>query len=283
MRGVLLCLLLVGCERGSGTKVALRFHPPPGAVYHHTFDQSTSVTSPATGALAGPSQDVHLRMYTTQTVKGPEAGGGTEVEIVVDSATMQMPGLPADFASRLARLRGTRSTVVFDDRSRVVRNDFPGVPGAPREVANQVAAVLKGMAYAFPEQPVARGDSWTVPMELPLEQLAGNASKAGPAQTRLSVREIRATGADTTVVLDVETTFPKGPVDLMVAGQRGTMSLSGRMTGYQEFSLSRGTVIEAHITGSSTVHITVASLGVRDMGVVTQTESSIRLVGTAGK
>jgi hypothetical protein len=181
---------------------------------------------------------------------------------------------------QVARLRGSRSTAVFDDRLQLLRDSVSGLQGAPPEVANQMGAVLKGMAYAFPEQRVRRGDSWTVSIALPVEQFGGvDASKAGAAQTTLTVREIRASDADTSVVLDIKTTFPTGPIELAVAGQRGSMTLSGDMTGSQVFSISRGTVIDASITGTSTISLTVPTLRMREMAVTTETESSIRLAG----
>ena len=281
MRRVLVCLLLVGCEKSGGVKIPLRFHPPSGAVYHHTLEQYTKVTMPSTGPLGGAgNQDLHLRLFSTQTVRGPAAAGGTEIEIVVDSASVEMPVMSPDMSSQLARLRGTRNSAVFDERSQVVRNDFSGLQGAPPELANQMAAVLQGMAYAFPEQPVGRGDSWTVSMKLPLEQFGGtNAARAGSAQTKLTVREIRTDNADTTVVFDIKTTFPTGPIQLAVAGQNGTMRLSGELNGFQQFSISRGTVVDASVKGTSNLNITIASLGVRDMKITTQTESSIHLAG----
>jgi hypothetical protein len=213
-------------------------------------------------------------------VKGPAAGGGIEIEIIVDSAKLEMPVMPPDMSSELARLRGTRNTAVFDDRSQIVRNDFNTVKGAPPELANQMAAVLQGMAYAFPEQPVGRGDSWTASMTLPLEQFGGaNAARAGSAQTKLTVRDIRTDNADTTVTLDIKTTFPTGPIQLAVAGQNGTMRLSGELAGVQQFSISRGTVVDGSIQGTSIITMTIASLGVRDMKITTQTESSIHLAG----
>ena len=250
MRRVLVCLLLVGCEKSGGVKIPLRFHPPSGAVYHHTLEQYTKVTMPSTGPLGGAgNQDRRLRLFSTQTVRGPAAAGGTEIEIVVDSASVEMPVMSPDMSSQLARLRGTRSTVVFDERSQIVRNDFTGLQGAPPELANQMAAVLQGMAYAFPEEPVD------------------------------TVREIRTDNADTTVIFDIKTTFPPGPIQLAVAGQNGTMRLSGELNGFQQFSIARGTVVDASVKGTSNLNITIASLGVRDMKITTQTESSIHLAG----
>jgi hypothetical protein len=284
MRFLLLVLLVAGCRKGTESKIALRYHPPAGAVYHYALEQRTQVTMPSAEGRAGPlsgmkRQEMQLRMYSTQTVTGSAAGGEVDMEILIDSVSMVMPGMSPELSSQVARMRGTKSSAIFNDRLELVRNDMSGLQGAPPEVANQLAGVLKGMAYAFPEQPVGRGDSWTVSIELPVEQFGGvDASKAGHGKTTLTVRDIRTTERDTSVVLDIKTTFPTGPVQLPMAGQRASMTLSGELTGYQEFSISRGTVVDASIKGQTTINLSVAMLQIRDMTVNTQTESTLRLV-----
>src|SRR5437899_11460072 len=105
-------------------------------------------------------------------------------------------------------------------------------------------------------------------MTLPLEQSCGaNAARAGSAQTKLTVREIRTDNADTTVIFDIKTTFPTGPIQLAVAGQNGTMRLSGELNGFQQFSIARGTVVDASVKCASNLNITIASAGLRDMNI----------------
>jgi hypothetical protein len=280
MRALLLVLLVAACQKDAGPKIALRYHPPTGAVYHYALEQNTRVDMPgASGPLAGVShQQMRLRMYSTQTIKGPVDGGGIEVHIVMDSTAMVMPNV--DMSRQLAQLRGSRSTAVFDDRFQRIRSDVSELHAAPAEVANQMAAVLNGMAYAFPAQPVGRGDSWTVSMSLPIEQFGGiDGSKAGSAQTTLTVRAIQVRDADTSVVLDIKTAFPTGPVQLTIAGQRASMTLSGEMTGHQQYSISRGTVVDAAISGETTIKMTVPTLGIREMAVNTVTSSTLQLTG----
>ena len=281
MRLLLVVLAVVGCRKDAGGKIALRYHPPAGAVYHYVLEQMSRVAMPSAGSPGAIArQEMSLRMYSTHTVKGPAAGGGTEVEIRIDSATMEMPGMPSALGDQVAGLRGSSSITVFDDRFQLIGTDLRGMRTAPPEVVNQMLAVLKGMAYAFPDQPVGRGDSWDLSIELPIEQFGGiDASKAGSARTTLTVREIRVTAADTAVVFDIKTTFPTGPIELTVAGQRAMMTLSGEMTGYQEFSISRGTVVDGTIKGQSMLDISVPTLPMRAMAVTTQTASSIRLTG----
>lgn len=278
-------LLLTACRDrgtgGGGAKVTLRFHPPTGAVYHYALVQHNLMAMEA-GPLAGMGkQELAMRMHFTQSVKGPAAGGGgIEVEVTFDSTSMDVPGVaPEVIAQQLARLRGLKSTVVFDERAQVVRTDF-GTANVPPEMKAQMASGIKAMTFAFPEQPVGPGDSWTVATDLPVGQLPGTtgANGAGPARTTLTVREIRIAGADTTVVLDVKTEFPTDPIELNIAGQRATLKLAGSLAGDQEFSLNRGAVLAAKVKGTMRMNVTAAALGNQAMVVTSDTENTLHLV-----
>jgi len=250
-------------------------------VYHYALEQTTQVTM-RSGPLAGMGQQqLQMRMYFTQTITGPAAGGsGTEVLVVFDSTTLEMPGVRGDAVEReLAKMRGLRSTVVFDARAQIVRTDFGEQPGVTPAMANQMGAGIKAMTFTFPEQPVGRGDSWTVTSELPLGQLPGtDASGAGPARTTLTVREIRVEGADTSVLLDITTRFPSEPIQLHFAGQLATLTMSGELAGDQQFSLSRGAVIHATLKGAMTMNVTAAALGSQAMVMLSETENTLRLM-----
>lgn len=282
-------LVLTACRdrgTGGGTKVTLRYHPPMGAVYHYALVQHNLMAMEA-GPLAGMGkQELAMRMHFTQTVKGPaagETGGGIVVEVTFDSTSMELPGVaPEMIAQQMARLRGLKSTVVFDERAQVLRTDF-GTANIPPEMKSQMASGIKAMTFAFPEQAVGQGDSWTVSTHLPIGQLpgaagAGGADGAGPARTTLTVREIHIAGADTTVVLDIKTEFPTDPIELDIAGQRATLKLAGSLAGDQRFSLTRGAVLESTLKGKMRMNITAAALGQQEMVVSSDTEHTLRLV-----
>jgi hypothetical protein len=57
------------------------------------------------------------------------------------------------------------------------------------------------------------------------------------------------------------------------------MTLSGEMTGHQRYSLSRGAVVDAAISGATTIKMTVPTLGMREMAVNTVTSSTLQLTG----
>jgi len=273
-------VLAVAACRGGGPKVALRYHPPAGAVYHYALEQRTEV-SIASGPLAAMGkQRVFMRMHFTQTVKGPASGGGTEVEVVFEQMEMEMPGVSPDLIAReLAKMNGLRSTLVYDERGQLVRSSFVPTPGMPPELTKEMSTGVQAMTFGFPDHPVGSGDSWTVTTELPLSQVPGaNASQAGPATTTLTVREIRIAGSDTSVLVDIKTAFPSGPIQVSSGGQTGTLKLEGELAGHQQFSISRGAILDGTIKGSTKMHMTNAMLGAKGMDMLTDTESSIFLL-----
>ena len=273
-----LVLAVAACS-GGGPKVALRFHPPAGAVYHYALEQRTDISILSGPLAAMGKQHFFMRMPFTETVKGPAREGGTEVDVVFESVTMEIPGVSPDrIARELAKMSGLRTSVVYDERGQLVRSNFVPAPDLSPDVANQVATGIKAMTLGFPQQPVGRGDSWTITSVLPLGQVPGGTSPAGAARTTLTVREIRIAGSDTTVVLDIKTAFPSGPIPLAVGSQTGTVKLEGDLAGHQQFSISRGAILDGTIKGATKAHVAGGMLASKGMDLLTDTESSIFLL-----
>jgi len=273
-------LLAVAACGGGGPKVALRYHPPAGAVYHYGLEQRTQISLQSGPLAAMGKQQLFMRVRFTQTVKGPASEGGTEVEVVFESITMEIPGVSPDLIAReVAKMNGLRSTVVYDERGQIVHSTIATAPGLSPDVANQMATSVRMMTLGFPDHPIGRGDTWTVSTELPLAQVPGaNTSKAGPAKTTLIVREIRIAGSDTSVVLDIKTAFPSGPIQVASGGQSGTLKLDGELAGHQQFSISRGAILDGTIKGGMKMHLASAMFGAKGMDMLTDTESSIVLL-----
>src|SRR5207247_1425800 len=206
-------LALGACRGGSGgPKVTLRYHPRAGTAYHYALDQQNtmSVEGGPMGALG--EQAFRMRLFYTQTVVGPAQGaeGGVAVTVTFDSTAMEASGMGTGaMQPALDRMRGMTSNLVYDDRMRVISAAFTGPAGAPSPVTDQMASSLKSMAFPLPEGPVGVGDTWVTEHELPLGRLSpGQPIKS---RTRLTVKEIRVAGADTSVLFVVETTVPEAP------------------------------------------------------------------------
>jgi len=278
----LLLLAVVACGGGGGgggPKVALRYHPPAGAVYHFGVEQHTTVSAESGPLARMGRQQILMRLYFTQTVKGP-VNGGTEVDVVFETITMEIPGMPSNIAGgALAGLQGMHGTLVIDERGKVIRSDFARAPSVSPDMAKRLAAGVNAMAFGFPEQRVGRGDSWTFTSELPLDQVPGiTASTTEVARTTLTVRELRVEGSDTSVVLDIKTEFPSQPIHLASAEQSGTLKLEGGTAGHQVFSISRGAIVDGTVKGTMKINFSGSGLGSAGMTMHTETENSIVLL-----
>jgi hypothetical protein len=266
----------LGCGRGSNAKLTLRYHPPAGATYHYTLDQNTDMRF-AGGAMAQvPEQKITMRMQFTQNVTGP-AKGGTGMTVTFDSTTMESPLMdPGALKPALDRMRGLTSHVVYDDRMNVVRAEFVNLTGALSPIAQQLGKSLKGMTFPLPQDSVGRGDSWTAQVELPINQVASGGDPMS-ATTKLTVKEIRADGPDTTVLIGLETTFPGEPFKILQQGQLLTLKLSGNMTGDQLFSVTRGAVVRSQVGGAMQVKMTGGMLGADGTNMSMQQVTTLQL------
>jgi hypothetical protein len=270
-----------GCRGGaSGPRVTLRYHPPAGAAYHYTLDQQNAMRIEGGPMSAMPEQTFRMRMYYTQLVKGP-AQGGVAVTVTFDSTSMDAPGMgPGAMRPALDRMRGMRSEIVYDERMHVLSAAFTGLTGAPSPVTEQLGSSMKSMAYSLPEGPVGVGDSWVAEHELPLGHQALNASQPLKSRTKITVKEIQIAGADTSVLLGIETSFPDEPITLTQprqggAPQTGTLRLSGNLSGEQLYSLKRSAQVRAMMGG--TIKMKSATAGQPEMTMAMTQQTSLQL------
>jgi hypothetical protein len=249
----------LGCGRGDGTKLTLRYHPPAGATYHYGLEQQTNMKFEGGPMAKVPDQQIAMHMQFTQIVTGPTAEG-VAVTVRFDSTSMDSPLMPQGaYGPALDRMRGLTSNVVYDDRMNVIRSEFTNA-GTLSPITEQLGKNLKGMTFPLPQNPVGVGDSWTAEMELPINQVASGGSPT-KATTKLTVKEIHAGGSDTTVLVALETSFPGDPIKVTQQGQVITLKLSGSMTGEQEFSVTRGAVLRSLMSGTMKIKMTGGMLG----------------------
>lgn len=266
----------LGCGRGDGVKLTLRYHPPAGATYHYSLEQRTNVKFTGGPMAREPDQQLAIHMHFTQTVTGPTTGG-VGVTVRFDSTTMDSPLMvQGAYAPALERMRGLTSNVVYDDRMNVVRAGFTNVGGTLSPIIDLLGKNLKGMTFPLPQQAVGLGDSWTAEIELPINQVAGG----GPpvtAKTTLTVKEIHAGGPDTTVLIALATTYPEDPIKVAQQGQTLTLKLSGTLKGEQLFSVSRGAVVRSLIGGTMRIKMTGDVMGTDGANIAMEQSTSLQL------
>ncbi len=276
--------LVSGCRGGGGPKVTLRYHPPAGAAYHYALEQQNSMKFEGGPMAAMPEQTFTMHMYFTQLVTGP-APGGTAVTVSFDSTALESPGMGAAVMQpALERMRSVKGALVYDDRMHVLSASLTGTAGAPSPVTDQMGKSVKAMTFPLPDGPVGVGDSWTSENELPLgDQVTAN--QPIKSRTRLTVKEIQVAGADTAVLLTVETTFPGGPIEFTqgaaggggTSGGKGTMRLSGKLSGEQLYSLSRSAQVRSTMAGTMRISVTGAQAGQQGTTIAMTQQTSLHL------
>jgi len=269
---------LAGCRAASGPKLTLRYHPPAGAAYHYALEQHNTMRFEGGPMGAMPEHSVTMRMYYTQLV-GSVAAAGTAVTVTFDSTALESSSMATGaMQPALDRMRGLKSDLLYDDRMHVVSAPFSGLTGAPSPVTEQMGKNLKGMSFPLPDGPVGVGDSWTAENEVALAEQLG-ASAPIKSKTTLTVKEIQVAGADTAVLLQVETAFPGEPITLTQQGKRVTMKLSGGLTGEQLYSLSKSAQVHAAMGGTMRIKVKGAQPGEGEMTVAMTQRTSLQLTG----
>jgi hypothetical protein len=268
-----------GAEQ-SGKKFILRYHPPAGMQFRYEVVQEMKASVQGGGLVGsllgfGGSGEFTLRMYVTSEV-GEPVQGRVPLTTVVDSATFASPTLPRRMMEEsVRRVRGRRSTTVFDDRMRFVAAGDMAASESRQPIPGQVSGGMRGLMFPFPDGPVGNGDSWTTQTEIPLGKLP---TKPVVGRTTITIRDIREVGSDTTVRVAFETTFPSEPIQLEVEGGRGTLRLGGSLTGDQEFSMLLGATVSGTNGGEMRMTLSGAALGDTPANVTMSQRVTIRLL-----
>jgi hypothetical protein len=223
-----------------------------------------------------PEQKVTLRMHFSQSVTGPTEGG-TGVIVRFDSTTVESPLMAAKALQQvLDSMRGLTSAIVYDDRMNVVHAGFSNAKGMPSPLAEQLGRNVKGMTFPLPRRAVGVGDSWTAEVELPMTQLMSATTRL-TTRTKLTVKEIHAEGPDTTVLLAVETTYPKDPITVQAENGPQSIKLSGTLTGEQLFSVTKGAPVHSAVGGTITLEVTGGKRGGEGMKMLMAQQTSLQL------
>src|SRR5437899_8556781 len=134
------------------------------------------------------------------------------------------------------------------------------------------------MSCSLPDGAVGVADPGTAESE---GRVAGALGASAPikSKTTLTVKEIQVAGADTAVLLHVETAFPGEPITLTQQGKLVTMKLSGGLTGEQLYSLSKSAQVHAAMGGTMRIKVKGAQPGEGEMTVAMTQRTSLQLTG----
>lgn len=250
-------LVLLAAACGDATPVTLRYRPAAGARFRYLMNQDVSMTSQ--GDDSAGSQQLSILIAFTQSVTGPVAGG-TRVAVRVDSVSLTTPAMPRAAGAEAAQmLRGLESNIVFDERMQVVTSEVANAAGVPPQLANQIAAGLRGASFPLPDHALSVGDSWTVAMTAPTPVPGLNQPLT--LSYRITLKALRVTAADTVVHLSLETSFPKDPLTLNLGGAPATMTINGSLRGEQDYSIVRGAIISVDLKGTVRVAMRGGPMG----------------------
>ena len=274
--GLLAAAAVAGCAadtRDGAATVTLRFRPAAGTSIRYAFEQHLTMRPDSGTPLL--AQDITMRIYLTQAV-GDGQADGIPVTSTLDSATLSNTALPAPMLATLVeRVRGLRTLTVLDARMRPVRYEVVNRPDLRPDRLAPFEQGARGFAFPLPEGPVRVGDTWTVAVPLPTGDIPGTPGSV-EVPTTLTVREVRVSGPDTTVVLGVESRLPDAPISVDLGVGRSSLRLTGTLVGDQEFSVSRGTVVRGAMAGQIRLEMTGGIAGDRTLGLTLDQRLTLR-------
>jgi hypothetical protein len=162
--------LTVGSD-GSEPRILLGSPPKPGIKRAGTVDVATQ-SDPQQGAI--PIQFAitfeALKPKAEDTKPKAEGDSGaavpaTQVVVKVTSAKINAPGVPAELANAVGKLKGSRVEyqVGADGAAVNLRSEIPkGVDPGFRDPVQALSDVLVGVALPFPSKPIGLGGYWMV-------------------------------------------------------------------------------------------------------------------------
>jgi hypothetical protein len=258
-----------------GDRIALRYHPKAGTTLRYRLDQTSKIRFDGGLLAQAPAQEFTLHLFYSQQVTGPRQGG-TGVRVTIDSAVMSSPTSATPLDPGFDRVRGLVADVTFDERMIPVTVNFQDPRGVAADLVAQMRGGVTAMAFPLPVESVRTGDTWTAETDLPLGQMMG-ATEPLKARHRLTVKDVQIASGDTTVLLQVETSFPAGPMTVTRQGVTATVQLSGTLSGEQRFSLSRGASLGGHVGGSLKVAMSMSGSAAPGMSLALDQNATLTL------
>jgi len=159
--------LTLGNE-GSEPRVLLGPAPKPGLKRAGTIDLATQ-SDPQQGAIpiqfAVTLEALKPKVEGDTKPKEGEAPAPTSVVVKVVSAKINAPGVPADLATAVGKLKGSRVEyqVAADGNTSNLRTEIPkGIDPGFRDPVQALSDLLLNVALPFPTKPIGLGGFWMV-------------------------------------------------------------------------------------------------------------------------
>lgn len=265
-----------------GGKVTLRYHPTAGSVFRYALQQQAKIRLEGGPLAQAPGMEMGMNAQLKQAVGGPREGG-TAVTWSIDTLSLVAPAGMAAMSSameqQLARIRAMSFDFVYDDRMIPIRVKFNDPLGQESAVGDRIRRNATMFSFPLPVDPIGKGDTWRAASDLPLNGVPG-ASGTLTVESVLTVKDIRISGGDTTVVIGIQTTFPDQPITVTREGQAATVKISGTMTGEQQFSLSQGALVSGKMGGTMKLQVTLPALSAKPIAMSLDQETSMQLAGS---
>jgi len=154
--------LTVGSD-GAEPRVSLGAAPKPGTKRAGTIELATQ-SDPQQGAI--PIQfAVTLEASKGKTEADAGAAAATQIVVKVTSAKINAPGVPADLASAVSKLKGSRVEyqVGADGAAANLRSEIAkGVDAGFRDPVQALSDLLVNVTLPYPSKPVGVGGYWMV-------------------------------------------------------------------------------------------------------------------------
>lgn len=262
-------------------RVLLRYHPTSGAQHRYVEEFEVHMRADTGSPVTLPEQRFRTLTYSLHEVTGPVTGGFA-VTTRTDSAFVEAV-LPTGETRReeLTQLRGTIGGLLYDDRMQLVRAEFVDAQGQTSEVTESLAENARAFGLAaFPQRAVGVGDSWEETIDVPMELPGVNEPLS--LAVRLTLRDVRLDGADTTIVVALAFRLPDDPLEVVQGEERFSITFTGRWTGELRYSLTRGTTAALDMGGSIRVDIVSSAATTPPLALRMDQRMSQRLVVPAG-
>ncbi len=230
-------------------KVALRYRPRRDAVQHYVLTMRHSRDDAPIVASVARTTQVWTIYYTQFGRFTDRRGAGSEVSLQIDSIQLQ----PSGGAPDLSPMNGATISAFLDGSGQLQRTEPDSFPGLTQDMVLRLRAIAAAVAPWFPQEPVERGDGWTVTTPAPLEVLEMSGQDSSKLQLHVTLNALQESVNDQIADVGISGQLPS--VETRVTTSLGALAArsAGTMMGRYRFSLPRGVMVFEELSVSLTL------------------------------